>query len=83
MTTKAHTARRDECRSCYFWNKAKRARWTDISDGGGSIEIEHAQCRRYAPGARRASATGNSLPEPMWPHVNANDWCGEHSSAQP
>lgn len=62
------------CATCVWWNRARRASWTDY-DGARSYIVEHAQCRRYAPGAKRG--------EPMsreWPEVNANDWCGEHSA---
>ena len=69
------TAAATECRSCRWWNKARKASWTDVAHGGKSYVIEHAQCRRYAP--MRASNKNDAVPERVWPHVNANDWCGD------
>ena len=63
------------CKNCRFWNRALRAKWQDVTQGGGSVIIEHAQCRRYAP-ARVDDGRGN-VPGRVWPHVNATDWCGD------
>lgn len=65
------------CETCRFWNRAKRARWTDLGGDGRSILVEHAQCRRYAP-SRLLPDHRSGTPDKVWPHVNASDWCGEH-----
>ena len=69
----------EACRDCRFWNRALRASWQDY-DGKKSYMIEHAQCRRYAP----SRLVGDKSPAPgkAWPHVNANDWCGEFQAAR-
>lgn len=63
-----------KCKHCQYWNRAKRASWHDI-EGSTSVLVEHAQCRRYAPA--RGDRKGLGLPESVWPHVNATDWCGD------
>lgn len=70
----------DTCKSCRFWNASLRAKWNDVGRSG-TILVEHAQCRRYAPS--RLMADMRALPEKSWPHVNATDWCGEHSARLP
>lgn len=69
------------CRSCLWWNKARRASWTDTGPSGSSFLVEHAQCRRYAPG--RVSSKDQAVPDRVWPHVNATDWCGDFTPRQP
>jgi hypothetical protein len=68
------TAVKHECKSCRWWNKARRATWNDCGPSGGYL-VEHAQCRRYAPG--RVTNKNDAVPDRVWPHVNANDWCGD------
>lgn len=65
----------EQCTNCRWWNRARRASWTDVGEGGHSYVIEHAQCRRYAP----SRLSGNDRADRGWPEVNANDWCGDHS----
>lgn len=69
--------RHQRCDTCRYWNAARKAMWTDASDGGRSYLIAHAECRRYAPARLNDRSLGS-----IWPHVNANDWCGEYQSAQ-
>ena len=69
------------CNACLFWNRAKRATWQDVGHGGKSYTIEHAQCRRYAPARFNPQVLGANIGS-VWPHVNANDWCGEHQPVE-
>jgi hypothetical protein len=70
------------CKNCEFWNKAKRAKWQDVSHGGGSYIVEHAACRRYAP-QRLLADMRSPTADKVWPEVNANDWCGEFNPRHP
>lgn len=65
----------ERCSTCKFWNRARRASWTDFN-GSKSYLIEHAQCRRHAP-ARVAADQKSPVPGRAFPHVNADEWCGE------
>ena len=67
----------ERCETCRFWNRAKKANWQDF-DGKRSYIIAHAECRRYAP-ARMPS--DSKVSSSVWPHVNANDFCGDHRPA--
>lgn len=69
-----------DCASCQWWNKARRGSWADVGPGGKSFVIEHAQCRRYAPA--RVSTKGDAVPDRVWPHTNANDWCGDFKARE-
>jgi hypothetical protein len=62
------------CKECRFWNKALRMSVTDYT-GKGTVQVEAAQCRRYAPVPHRDGRVGK--PWGAWPTVTAADWCGE------
>ena len=57
----------DSCENCRFF-----------SDNG---MYPRGECRRHAPVSHRPPNA--SWPNPQWPILLMNEWCGDHESKEP